>query len=560
MDRKTYLSIWSVIFLVIVTVGLRLLFINSAFWYDEACSWFTAKQIFPFGIMDNLLNLDLQHTPLYFFILHFWMKIFGDSEIAIRSLSLLFGVVTVPLVFVLTKKLSNGLNAVFATCIASVAPLLVFFSVEARMYPIVLVWVLLSLISLANFEQKSDKKSLISLVIFNLLIPYTFVGGILYNITLMLSYSVYLIISKKDRLFTYLKVIGVELVCLIPYFALIVYYAKMRSLFIIKHEGPFVFMHFVDAIRNLFGLAPVNNVYWPSVDPYVLTLGFTLLVVVPCVYFLYGFVQGLKKSNGFNKFLYVLLLLIVVEFLITAICQINVFTVRYFLYLLPPFIILSVIGLAEKISSTHMKIVVALYCIVAICTNINYAIRIPAYKTLAFKSVKLEAVNLGLDNRDVIIMPFGADAPYYFRDDKSPKVLSFDFHKEVRNPYNKVYYDKSQQERILKGETHQVIYDAVFSNAGFSDSHFNFFINNVNRYVGKGRYVLIALYGSDADALVPIEDLRKSVTSVQDIKDRGLEIMLKKYLFDIRAYLDFDFELVKYGPKDNYTYLLMKKK
>jgi hypothetical protein len=186
--------------------------------------------------------------------------------------------------------------------------------------------------------------------------------------------------------------------------------------------------------------------------------------------------------------------------------------------------------------------------------------RVPGYKTLAYKSVKIEADKLGLDKRDVIIMPFGADAPYYFRDENSPRVLPFDFHKEVRNPYNKVYYDKAQQEKVLKGETSQMIYDAVFSNSGFSDSHFNFFINNVNRYVQKGRYVMIALYGSDAAALVPIEDLRKSITSVQDVKDRSLDIMLKKYLFDIRAYLDYDFELVKYGPKDNYTYILMKKR
>ena len=125
---------------------------------------------------------------------------------------------------------------------------------------------------------------------------------------------------------------------------------------------------------------------------------------------------------------------------------------------------------------------------------------------------------------------------------------------------NGIYYDKSQQEKILAGEAAQMIYDAVFSINGFSDSHFNFFINNVNRSVEKGRYVMIALYGSDAEALVPIEDLRKSITSVQDVKDRSLEIMLKKYLFDIRAYLDFDFELVEYGPKDNYSYILLKRK
>ena len=107
---------------------------------------------------------------------------------------------------------------------------------------------------------------------------------------------------------------------------------------------------------------------------------------------------------------------------------------------------------------------------------------------------------------------------------------------------------------------HQVIYDAVFSNKGFSDSHYEFFIKNVNQVVPSGRYVLIALYSSDAEALVHIEDLRKSITSVQDVKDRCLEIMLKKYLFDIRAYLENEFTLIDVGPRDNYTYILLQKK
>ena len=94
----------------------------------------------------------------------------------------------------------------------------------------------------------------------------------------------------------------------------------------------------------------------------------------------------------------------------------------------------------------------------------------------------------------------------------------------------------------------------------FSDAHFNFFVDNVNKSIEKDRFVLIALFGSDAEALVPIEDLRKSITSVQDAESRCLEILLKKYLFDIRAYLDYDFNLVNAWSKDNYTYLLLKRK
>lgn len=560
MNRKSYLNIWLWIIIIGIATGLRCLFLQYDIWYDEACSWFTAIQTFPMGILNNLLNLDLQHTPLYFFILHFWIKLFGDSEVALRSLSLIFGIATIPLAYIVSKKLTSKLNSVLIASIIAVAPLLVFFSVEIRMYSVVVFWILLSLNYLIDFEQKSDKKSLVKLVCANLLIPYTFVGGIFYNLSLVLCYGIYLFKTNREKFILYIKSVGFEFCALIPYFLMVLYYANMRSLFVIKREGQFYFFHLIDVIRNFFGLSPVINVYWPSLDAYDFTFIFTLLVVVPCVYFGYGYVQGFKNSKSFNKVLYFMFTLIFIEFLIGSVLQVNVFTSRYILYLLPPIFILSVMGLAGKISEIHLKIFVCLFFLVGIFSNINYSMKVPEYRTQAFKAVRLVADELELDNRDIVILPFGADAPYYFRDNSSPRVLPFDFHKEIRNPYNKNYYDEFQTENILKGNKAQILYDRVFSNFGFSESHFRYFTSNVNNNIEKGRYVLLALYGSDADAVVKVEDLRKSITSVQDVENRIVEIMLKKYLLDIRAYLDMDFYFESAWSKDNYTYLLFRKK
>ena len=560
MDRKTYLNIWTWLIILGVAFGLRLLFVQYDIWYDEACSWFTAIQSFPKGIIDNLLTIDLQHSPLYFFGLHFWIKLFGDSEVAMRMLSLIFGVATVPMVYLVASKLTSKLNATLATAISAVAPLLVFFSVEIRMYPIAVFLVLLSLNYLIDFEQKGDKKSLIKLVISNLLLPYTLVGTVFYNLTLALCYGYYLFKSKRDKFVSYFKAFSLEFLCLIPYFVLIGYYAKMRSVFVVKHEGGFAFAEFVDLIRNFFGLDPVENVYWPSIEPYNFTIPFCLLVVVPCVYFIYGYVQGLKFSKDFNKVLYILFVLIILEFIISAYCQVNVFTSRYILYVLPPLLILSIMGLSDRISKLHLKIFAVAFFIAGICSNLMYSMEVPLYRTLSFKAVRTIADELKLDSRDVVIMPFGSDAPYYFRDKGAPRVLPFDFHKEVRNPYNKKFYDQVQTERILAGNKSQVIHEKVFSDLGFSEAHFKFFVENINKSVEKDRFVLLALFGSDAKALVTIEDLRKSITSVQDVESRCLEILLKKYLFDIRAYLDYDFNLVKAWSKDNYTYILLKRK
>lgn len=557
MDKKK-LSIFIV--LAGLTIALRYMFINTNFWYDEACSWITAKQEFPFGIIDYLLNKDLQHTPLYFFILHFWMKIFGNGEYAIKFLSFIFGIGTVPLVYTAAKKLADKKIAVYATCIASVSPLLVYFSTEARMYSMVTFLVMLSLNYLIDFEKKKKYKSLAKLTIVNVLIPYTLVGGILYNISLMFCYGIYLLKTNKDKFKKYLKGASVEIFLLIPYFLMLIHYAKQRSIFVISHEGTAHFTDIVELIRNFFGLEPAVNIYWNMNEPYLITLTFTLFVIIPCAYLIYGIVQGYKNSNGFNKLLYKIFILIFILFIIASFAKINVLTSRYILYILPPMLILGIIGLNKKLSKKHLLFFLAFFMTFGILGNIKYYATTPGLKTGAFASVAIEANELGLNEDDMVIMPFGSDAPYYFRKATTPRVYDFDFHKEVRNPYNVKYYTPQQQKIISTSDKYNLIYDAIYSNRDLSDAHYYYFKNNVTDKIDTGKRILIALYGNDSNALVTPQELKASAPTVNDVKKNFLEIMLKKYLLDIRLYLNQDFHLQKMYQKGNYTYLLLQKK
>lgn len=542
----------------IVGIIFRLLYLHTDVWYDEACSWFTAKQSFPMGIMDNLLHLDLQHTPLYFFLLHLWIKLFGDSEVAMRTLSLLFGIGTLPLVYIATKKITDNKIALFCLAISAVSPLLVLFSAEVRMYPMVVFLVVLSLNYLIDFEQTKSTKSLVKLVIANLLIPYTLVGGILYNVALWGTYAPYLYSQNKKDFFKYVRGLGVEIAGLIPYFILISYYAKMRSIFVISHEGALSFFNVVDVVRNFFGATIIKNIYWPSLDPYQITFLFALLAVIPCVYFVYGYIQGMKKSEGFLKVLYNLFLFSFCLSLTFSIFQVNVFTVRYILYLLIPMFILAVIGLYKRLPEKHVERFLMLFILACGIFNYFHAKDFKVLKTIAYKTVRIEADKLNLGVDDIIIMPFGADAPYYFRDLFSPRVFDFDFHKEVRNPYNNHFYDENQQKNMIERPA-LTIYDSVMANRVFSDNFFNYFTKNVNATVPTGRYVMVAMYGSDVENITDMQSLRKSISGSYDVPARKLEIMFKKFLCDVSVMLSMDFVPVKTFTQDNYTFFIYQK-
>ncbi len=561
LNRNNIISIISFVVIMIVAVLLRCMFLHTDVWYDEACSWVTAKQSFPGGIIENLLTRDLQHTPIYFFLLHFWMKMFGEGELAMRTLSVIFGIASVPLVYTAAKKITSKINSLLATAVVAVSPLLVIFSVEVRMYPIVVFLVLLSLNYLIDFEKKEDIASLVKLVIVNTLIPYTLVGGILYNLALVCVYSAYLFKSKKDTFYKYIKGVGVEFALLMPYFILLGYYAKMRSVFVISHEGYLEFFQIVDVIRNFFGSTLVNNIYWPSMEPYEINFLFAVLVVVPCVYFILGLIKCLKSSNTFVKVLCSIFVLSFIFSIIVSMLKVNVFTVRYILYLLPPLFIFSIFGLFERFSSKHVYTFLGLFIIASLVFCINDVSHFSNLKTLAFKTSKMEADKLNLSVDDVIIMPFGADAPYYFRSLTAPRVFDFDFHKEARNPYNNHFYDSSQQVYMdKKFKRSQEVYYAVFNDNIISKNYVKYFFDNVTNTVPSGRFVLLALYGSDANAVVSLEDLRKSIPDAQAIDFRLLDVLFKKYMIDTRALLDLHFNLVKVYSKDNFTFYLYQKK
>ncbi|MBP3846114.1 glycosyltransferase family 39 protein [bacterium] len=545
-------SIFIILVLFAVAFGLRFLYIDNALWYDEACSWATSTD--GAGIMHNLLHVDLQHTPLYFVLLKIWMKLFGQSEVAMRTLSLIFGALTVPFSYIVGLKISK--NAFFSAMICAVSPLLVLFSAEVRMYSLVVFLVLLSIYFLIDFEQKGDKKSLIKLVGTNILIPYTFVGGILFNLSLLICYSVYLFKNKKEKFRQYLSFEIIEFIFLIPYFILISYYAKMRSVFVISHEGVLKFAHIIDAIRNFFGATIEQNVYWVNDGNYHINFWFTLLVIIPCIYFIIGFIKSLNSDDKFIRTLSAILLSNFIFAVIFAILKVNVFTSRYILYLFPPVIMLCVLGLSQKYNPKKLKIGLIMFMIACVVFNIQNAGTLKKNKELALKSTAIECDEIGLTSEDVIILPFGADAPYYFRSLTRPRVFNSDFHKIARNPYG-IYYDKQDQKTMTGKDKYKLILDKINKDEVFSKSYFDYFKANVSDVVSKGRYVILAMYGNDNNALVDIETLR---TQTKEINENNiLDSLFKKYMCDTIAMLNMDFKFVKSFQKDNFTYYVFQK-
>lgn len=130
-----------------------LFFFTQSFWRDEAFSYFMAKK----NIVEMIfLTAKDFNPPLYYSILHFWMKIFGTSEIAIRSLSLVFFWGTIYVVFLFLNNIFKikEKKAFLYLFLFIINPLLLYYSFEARMYSMLAFFASLSFYSFCKKDGR----------------------------------------------------------------------------------------------------------------------------------------------------------------------------------------------------------------------------------------------------------------------------------------------------------------------------------------------------------------------------------------------------------------------
>jgi hypothetical protein len=125
---------------VVVAAGIAVrLYTRSDLWLDEALTVNIAR-LSP-GDMVDALTRD-GHPPLYYFLLHAWMGAFGESNEAVRALSAVFGILTLPLTYLVGRRLGGVRCAVAALIVMAASPFAVRYSTETRMYSLVMVLVL----------------------------------------------------------------------------------------------------------------------------------------------------------------------------------------------------------------------------------------------------------------------------------------------------------------------------------------------------------------------------------------------------------------------------------
>jgi mannosyltransferase len=116
----------------IVFCALTLTNISQAsIWFDEAFSAYLIN--YNFLDIARYTATDV-HPPFYYWLLKAWSMLFGTTELALRSMSVLFGVLTALFSYLFVRRQFGRRAGLFALAILILSPLFIRYSQEARMY------------------------------------------------------------------------------------------------------------------------------------------------------------------------------------------------------------------------------------------------------------------------------------------------------------------------------------------------------------------------------------------------------------------------------------------
>ena len=175
-----------VVLIAALGIVVRLIKLGSmSFSYDEwYSSTISAKSL-------AVVSTRFCQTPtLYHIFLHFWLKL-GSNDVIIRLLSVLFGVITIWVIYLLGKKMLDVKHGLICAFLLAISPFHIWYSTEAKNNAMVIFFTVLIFVSYANLLENGRWKWVIVATIAGVL-------GIFTDFLLMLPLASVLIMSIVD--------------------------------------------------------------------------------------------------------------------------------------------------------------------------------------------------------------------------------------------------------------------------------------------------------------------------------------------------------------------------
>ena len=300
---------------------------RQSLWFDETVTAAEAHRALRSAVRHALVNEPM--TGLYLLVMKAWSAPFGDSEVALRSFSVLAGIALVPVTYALTVRLFNVRTALVAGLLTAVSTTVVAEGQQARHYALVLLLVALATLCFVRAVEIGTRQSWLLYALVAALSVYAHVLVLF----VLAAHALSLLALRKSELRwrSIVVALGVFSLAAIPLFAAI-------------------------ARRGDSGVAWISPTSWTRVQHTLEMLaggtGYLLLAaLVACVFAFRSAVRSWAQfGRGVEAWRYTLLIawlvLPVIGLLLVSVVH-PLFVDRYLIGSLPALVILTAVGITS---------------------------------------------------------------------------------------------------------------------------------------------------------------------------------------------------------------------
>jgi mannosyltransferase len=304
---------------------LNFLFLDKrGIWFDEAVSIAIARADWP-SLWQTISQHEL-NMSFYYVLLHLWVDL-GVSEFFIRSLSVIFSILTVPVIYALGSRLFDKRIGLIAALLIAVNTFFINHAQLARGYSLMLLLVTLSSLLFVMGMQRPSKWVWATYIVTSVLAIYTHVFAAFVPAVHGLSL---VFLRRKEIPWKSLLTSATAIILLI--LPLIVYYSNSNPTNVDYIHPPS--LGYIYGV--FFAITGGSNITFAA-------------YFIPCfIALIYAVKKWLAVKTSYETWYYGLLLIWLLAPVAIAFCisQIKpIFLSRYFTICLPPLVLLAAIGI-----------------------------------------------------------------------------------------------------------------------------------------------------------------------------------------------------------------------
>ena len=194
---------------------------DKSLWIDEGGSWILTQM--SWHAFCVAIRTCMAEMTLYYFLLRLWSTV-GTSEFALRSLSVLLSVATVPLVGYLGRRLFTRQAGILAAAVFSFHVWNISFAREARTYPLLTLLLVIGWLLIARIVQEPTPRNWAWFGIVSVLAVYS---HFLAALTIAAQFTTLLLIPMNRREFK--RLIGAGLWIVVGCLPVILYALRQSA-------------------------------------------------------------------------------------------------------------------------------------------------------------------------------------------------------------------------------------------------------------------------------------------------------------------------------------------